>query len=77
LFFGGGNVTEEMQKKFGNKEAKTFIAEIRTIENYIKGNFESLDDAHYKNYQKMIKNMVNIQSFSELMTPRLLTIGRL
>jgi len=29
LFFGGGNVSEEMRKKFGNKETQTFIQETK------------------------------------------------
>lgn len=29
LFFGGGGVSEEMRKKFGNKETQTFIQEIK------------------------------------------------
>lgn len=66
-----------MKKKFGNKEAQTFILEISKVEAYVKGNFESLDAAHYANYTKMIKNISNISSFTEILTPRLLTIGRL
>ena len=40
----------------------------------MKGNFESLDVAHFKNYERLTKM---IPSFTEVFTPRLVTIGKL
>jgi len=47
---------------------------MRQIEKIINGNFESLGEAYLKNYERLAKIM---PSFSEDLTTRLLTIGKL
>jgi site-specific DNA-adenine methylase len=50
LFFGGGNVTVEMKKKFEKKEASNFIQEIKNFDQNLNGNFESLNEVYFKDY---------------------------
>jgi hypothetical protein len=40
----------------------------------VDGNFENLNQAHHINYERFVKV---IPTFTEVLTPRLLTIGKL
>ena len=57
LFFGGGNVTVEMKKKFGKGEAQAFINEIKKFDRDLNGNFESLNEIYMRDYGTLIKKM--------------------
>lgn len=59
LFFGGGNVTVEMKKKFGKDQANQFIEAIKSFDRNLNGNFESLNQLYYADYVKLIKQMPN------------------
>lgn len=74
LLIGGGTVTKEMQKKFAKKEVHQVVPELRQMEKYINGNFESLDKTHYANYVRMSKVM---PEFGESLTKKLIQIGKL
>lgn len=57
LFFGGGNISVEMKKKFEKKEASLFIQDIRKLDQTINGNFEGLNEIYFKEYTRLIKTM--------------------
>ena len=75
LFFGGGNITVEMKKKFEKKEALLFIQEIKKLDDRINGNFESLELSFLTDgYMKLLKQM---PQFMEVLMQEILTVGKL
>ena len=42
MLIGGGTITSELKKKFERKEAVQLVAEIRKVDAFIGGNYESL-----------------------------------
>lgn len=50
MLIGGGTITTDMKKKFERKEAVQLVQEIRQVEATIGGNYESLNEVHYRNY---------------------------
>jgi hypothetical protein len=57
LFFGGGNISADIKKKFEKKEAVQFIQEIKNLDKMLQGNFESLNEVFYKDYIRLTKMM--------------------
>lgn len=50
MLIGGGNITTDMKKKFERKDAVQLVSEIRQVEAAVGGNYESLNEVHYRNY---------------------------
>ena len=75
LQIGGGNISKELQAKYQTREQKALIETLRGMETDIKGNFESLNLEHMKNYTALMK-MVTPAMFGTFL-PRIQTIGKL